>query len=359
MKTQSSILLILVWVIAGPCFGSGDLPDGEWDIINDEYGEVVRVNLNKIKDWSKVPGIKMRWEVTGPNRESHAEHAVISEIKDVDGDGKLDLFRVSDGVVMRFDENNNQLWKSKQLNSAADDESRMPVMDLDGDGRYECVISMTDKTYCIDAGTGKTKWEVTTGAEKNYSSLVVGHFDSKSKYGVAVRVQKEVLFYDCYGNLKHTLSFSATDTYGHCMGHADLDGDGYDEVFFPLNKKTMAVSHDGHILWEDNTQDNHSDWICAGDIDNDGVTELVYDHNGCWAAGGPIYVVDGPTGDREQSWEYNWPSDHDSNAATLGDFRPDLPGLELARVDKMNRIELRGSTGNLIWDKNHVSSQVS
>jgi hypothetical protein len=65
------------------------------------------------------------------------------------------------------------------------------------------------------------------------------------------------------------------------------------------------------------------------------------------------------TGYREQLWEYNWPSNHDSIAASLGDFRPDLPGLELARVDKMNRIELWGSTGNVIWDKDHVSSQFS
>ena len=55
------ILLMIAWVNAGPCFDFGDLPDGEWGIVNDEYGEVVQVNLNKIKDWSKVPGIKMHW----------------------------------------------------------------------------------------------------------------------------------------------------------------------------------------------------------------------------------------------------------------------------------------------------------
>jgi hypothetical protein len=332
------------------------LPEGEFEVGQDEFGEIVRVNLNKIKDWSKVPGIKMRWKVTGPNGQSYADHPLVSELKDVDGDGKLDLFRVSNSVLMRFDENNNRKWKSKQLNSAAGDESRMPVMDLDGDGKYECVICMTDKTYCIDAATGNTKWEVTTGATKNHSSLVVGHFGSKSKYGVAVRAGKKVLFYDCYGNLKSTCSFSAPSTYGHCMRHADLDGDGYDEVFFALDHKAMAVSHDGKILWEDNTQRRHSDWFCSGDVDNDGVIELVYDHDGCGTAAGPIYVVDGMTGEREQSWPYNWPSGSDSHCATLGDFRPDLPGLELARTDKQRRIELRDSTGHLLWTKIHPST---
>jgi outer membrane protein assembly factor BamB len=336
-----------------------NLPEGEFEVGQDEFGKIVRINLNTIKEWSKVPGIKKRWKVTGPNGESHADNALISDIKDVDGDGKLDLFRVSNSVLMRFDENNNRIWRSKQLNPPADDESRMPVVDLDRDGKYECVISMTDKMYCIDAATGNIKWEVTTGAEKNYSSLVVGHFDRKNTYGIALRVKKKVLFFDCHGKSLRTCTFSASDTYGHCMGHADINSDGYDEVFAVLNGKTFAVSHNSKMLWEDNSQRNHSDWICVGDVDNDGEMEFLYDHDGCYAARGPIYVVNSMTGKREQSWPYSWPSSMDSNGAVIGDFRPDLPGLELARVDKRNRIELRDSTGRVIWDKSHASTGCS
>ena len=66
------------------------LPKGEFAVGKDKWGDIVRVNMLKIKDWPKVPGVKKAWIMKGyEGEEGMAFHPVISEVKDVDGDGKL------------------------------------------------------------------------------------------------------------------------------------------------------------------------------------------------------------------------------------------------------------------------------
>ena len=70
------------------------LPEGEFEVSKDQWGDIVRVNMLKIKDWSKVPGVKKAWPMKGfEGVEGMAFHPVISEVKDVDADGTLDIFR--------------------------------------------------------------------------------------------------------------------------------------------------------------------------------------------------------------------------------------------------------------------------
>ena len=59
------------------------LPEGEFAVGKDEFGEIVRINMLKIKDWSKVPGVKKAWIMKGfEGVEGMAFHPVISEVKD-------------------------------------------------------------------------------------------------------------------------------------------------------------------------------------------------------------------------------------------------------------------------------------
>ena len=51
---------MFIWIIAEAYPLFAQLPDGEWDKVNDGFGEVIRVNLEKITDWNKVPGIMFR-----------------------------------------------------------------------------------------------------------------------------------------------------------------------------------------------------------------------------------------------------------------------------------------------------------
>ena len=68
------------------------LPDGEFAVGKDQWGDIVRVNMLKIKDWSKVPRVKKAWVMEGfEGEDGMAFHPIISEIKDVEGDGKPDF----------------------------------------------------------------------------------------------------------------------------------------------------------------------------------------------------------------------------------------------------------------------------
>ena len=61
-------------------------------------------------------------------------------MKDVDGDGRIDLFcrliEMPFSQVVRFDSSRKQVWMSERLSPGSGDESGMPIVDLDGDGRH-------------------------------------------------------------------------------------------------------------------------------------------------------------------------------------------------------------------------------
>jgi len=142
------------------------LPEGEFEIAKDKWGDIVRVNMLKIKNWSKVPGVKKAWIMKGfEGEEGMAFHPVISEVKDVDGDGKPDIFRCrsehEDARIerLRYDVG-NVVWESKLMAAFHGDESHMPVFDLDGDGVYSVLNATRGGTWCINAKTGKTEWSV-------------------------------------------------------------------------------------------------------------------------------------------------------------------------------------------------------
>lgn len=115
------------------------LPEGEFEVGKDQWGYIVRVNMLKIKDWSKVPGVKKAWIMKGyEGEEGMAFHPIISEVKDVDGDGKLDIFRCRsehEGARierLRYDDE-SVVWVSEPMAALYGYESRLGVYDLDGD----------------------------------------------------------------------------------------------------------------------------------------------------------------------------------------------------------------------------------
>jgi hypothetical protein len=121
------------------------VPEGEFAIGRDEHGKIVRVNRSRIRDWQKVPGVKAHWNVLGPQNEEQAWIAVTCNFKDVDRDGRQDIFRMivyqPYGQLGRFDSDGNLIWKSEKLPPCSGDESGVPIVDMDGNGKYECLLS--------------------------------------------------------------------------------------------------------------------------------------------------------------------------------------------------------------------------
>jgi len=343
------------------------LPAGEFSVDEDAFGSIVRVNMNHIRDWTRVPGVKKHWPLTGPNGEKACYHGVSSNLKDVDADGQLDLFRVVQtqphGQLARFDQTGRLVWKSEKLAPGCGDESGVPVEDLDGDGRCECVLSHWAALYSIDSETGATNWQrpLEAGGKPGPGSwdypMVVGHFAHPDTFAVVVRAGLTVHCFAPDGESLWTHSLSGP-VYGHELERHDVDADGLDELFIGRDQNTTALDHDGTLLWEDTTQRNHTDFFVFGDVDAENRCEVVYDHDGCGGRG-PLYVVDALTGKRKLSIDYRREGLAHAQALACADFRPDLPGLELAVADKLHCLILFDAAGETLWRRDVPTSLLS
>ena len=337
-------------------------PKGQFEVGKDQWGDIVRVNMLKIKDWSRVPGIKKAWVMKGFEGESGmAFHPVISEVKDVDGDGKLDIFRCrsehEDARIerLRYDDG-SVVWESEPMAALHGDESRLPVFDLHGAGVYSVLHATKGGTWCISAATGKTEWSI----REAIGDITVGHFLDRKKRAVLVRSGGLLRCYDDRGTLvwKHDTHLSGGAAYAHELYRHDADRDGLDEIFANWQKLTIAIKGDGTVLWEDKTQAGHSDHIVCGDVDADGKTELVYDHHGCGGPG-PAYIVDAMSGKIKAKVDYRKDGLGHAQNMVLGDFDRDRPGLEIAICGKLGGLIVWDATGKLVWKRAVPTSLLS
>ena len=339
------------------------LPEGEFEVGRDQWGDIVRVNMLKIKDMPNVPGVKKAWIMKGfEGEEGMAWHPIISEVKDVDGDGILDVFRCrSEHEGARIERLNyddgSVVWESEPMAALHGDESRLPVFDLDGDGVYSVLHATKGGTWCINAQTGKTEWSV----KEARGDIIVGHFLDKKKQAVLVRSEGTLRCYNEKGKLewRHETGLKGDDAYSHEAYRYDADGDGLDEIFANWQKLTMALKGDGTVLWEDQTQAHHSDYLVCADVDADGKVELIYDHEGCAAEKGPVYIVDPMTGTIENKIDYRGDGLSHAQNLAVGDFDPERPGLEIALCGKMGNLFVWGGDGELLWNRNVPSSLLS
>ncbi len=317
-----------------------------FSVADDELGTVYRVDMEKVEsaaDLTAVPGVKIAWNLHGRN------FSWLANARDVDGDGKIDLIA---GVevngnrrIVRYEQDGQRIWSSEQVNTGLGHESGMAVEDLDNDGRYEVIFNVHRQLWCLDADTGKTKWKIDLPeCRDNYQASVVGHFIDRKRLAVVCRVYRDVTCYDAAGKKAWTYRIDNKDLYGHEMTCYDADGDGLDEAYVSLGGKFLAIGGDGKLRWADAKCRNHSDFILCGDVDDDGNREIVYDRDGCTAKRGPIVCVDGRTGKLVWQWKYARPGKDHLQRATLGDFDPLRPGLELAAVGKR-----RGLGGLIMW----------
>jgi len=332
-------------------------PQGKWTLGEDKWGKIVRVNMLKITpaDWPQVPGVKKAWPMKGfEGVEGMAFHPVISEVKDVDSDGKPDIFRCRSEHPgarierLRYDDG-SVVWESEPLGALHGDESRLPVFDLHGAGRFSVLHATKDGTWCIDADTGETEWAARDGR----GDIIVGHFLDKKTRAVVVRDGGVLHCYDQSGKRAwtHDTKLRGDDAYAHEMGRCDVDGDGLDEIFPNWQKLTMGLRGDGTVLWEDRTQRHHSDFVDYGDVDGDGNIEVVYDHEGCAAAKGPIYIVEPLTGRIKAKIDYRQQGVRHAQNIALGNFDKTNKSLEIAFCEKGSNIYLFDAAGKLVWKR--------
>jgi len=343
---------VIVWLACMTVSAASAAPAGAaeggraFSVASDKFGPVYRVDMKKVKsaaDLRAVPGVKIAWNLHGPNA------SLLAGARDFDGDGKIDLVAgiEAKGIrrIARYTQDGRRIWSSERINTGLGHESGLAIRDLDGDGKYEAVFNVHRQLWRLDADTGKTKWKIDLPeCRDNYQASVVGRFLDRKRLAVVCRVYRDVTCYDAAGRKVWVHRIDNKDLYGHEMVSCDADGDGLDEVYVSLNGKFLALGGDGKVRWSDTNCRNHSDFILRGDVDGDGDREIVYDRDGCTARRGPIVCADGTAGKPVRQWIYARPGKDHLQRATLGDFDPSRKGLELAAVGKK-----RGLGGLIMW----------
>ena len=112
MKPTLTLIPIALLLASLAVLPAAEFPAG-FSVGSDAFGPIVRVNVETIRDWSKVPGVKRFIPVPPAPGQTLPSHAVISNLKDVDGDGRIDVFcRLNEtpySHVARFDARGKQV----------------------------------------------------------------------------------------------------------------------------------------------------------------------------------------------------------------------------------------------------------
>ncbi|MEV6345642.1 hypothetical protein [Actinoplanes sp. NPDC051851] len=279
---------------------------------------------------------------------------------DVTGDGRLDLvtmqpdYRESDVYVghqvqalTAYDVGTGgQLWQvgtpDPRVTSNGTD-IPAEIYDLDGDGDNEVLAIMDGMFRVLDGRTGSLVREFALPGPEAWDTFVIGNFRGLDRPRDLVFKNRysQVWVTDDQGNLLWT----HTGTTGHRPYPHDFDDDGDQELIAGYD----FVTADGRLVWTADMAD-HPDSIGVGDIDGDGAEEIVYGGAGLGGDSTKAYRADGSL-----LWQNT--DAVEAQQVGLGDFRPDLPGLEVAGLDRVDRTSTTGkdalylvsSSGATLW----------
>ncbi|MHA6531405.1 hypothetical protein [Paenibacillus sp. BAC0078] len=254
---------------------------------------------------------------------------------DLDGDGRAELLLVQPDnrqdvryiphqvqCLTAFDLEGRLLWQTGKPDSGAGSQgSDYPaqIYDIDGDGALEVLCVMDDKLQIVEGATGKIKAVHPLPAKEAHDCIIIANLSGEDR-------PSDIILKDRYHQLwaldrNFQLLWTHQGNVGHYPWVFDLDGDGCDEVMAGYDLLDSA----GRPLWSCHGLEDHADCLWVGDVNGDGVPELVI--------GGSVTVMYDRDGN--ELWRYE--GSIESQHLALGRFRPDLPGLQIAGLDRMVR----------------------
>lgn len=217
------------------------------------------------------------------------------------------------------------VWKYRLTNDVA-----FQVHDLDGDGRNEVVYCMNQELVVADGATGQTKRKVQTPLVPD---------NTPAPYNKFPRLLGDAMFFCDLRGTGRDADIIVKDRYlnywayndrleplwqGQCVtGHypyaADVDQDGKDEVALGYS----LIDDDGRVLWRlDGQIKDHGDGVAIVSMRMGEAPRII-----CAASDEGLLVID-----LEGNILQHEHLGHVQNPA-IGNFRPDLPGLELITVN--------------------------
>lgn len=253
---------------------------------------------------------------------------------DLTGDGRLDFVMAQpDGgfndayfpheahALTAYDLEGNQLWQVGEPTETASSGSDIPIQlyDLDDDGQLEVLAAQEDELRVFNGKTGEIEKTIPLPAEHAHDAILIANLEGDDH-------PDEIIVKDRYRqiwalNTEGEVLFTFRGNVGHYGWAYDLDDDGRDELIFGYH----VLNPDGSEKWSMDLE-GHADAIWVADVlpENEGM-EIIVGGDGTY-----LYNAQG-----EQLWAYE--ETVESQNAFPGDFRPDLPGLEIGGLDRIDR----------------------
>jgi outer membrane protein assembly factor BamB len=232
-------------------------------------------------------------------------------VADIDGDGKQEIIISNEDTVRAFEGNGDHIWTCTGITAA---KNTPTIRDVDDDGEQEVVVEThNSKLYILDAATGDYEWEYTAD-DIVVSPPIVADIDCDGKqeivFGDGYYLSEDRHIYALNGDTRDELWKVTPGGHNIWQAMADVDSDGKQEIIGVNGDGVFALNAEsGSILW----QKEYRNAVCLptiADLDNDGELEIAF---GTWyyeGFGGTnrLYVIDAATGDLEWYYDLNdWP----------------------------------------------------
>ncbi|KAF5417317.1 MAG: Outer membrane protein assembly factor BamB [Candidatus Methanogaster sp.] len=243
-------------------------------------------------------------------------------VADIDGDGKQEIVVSNGDAVRAFEGNGNHIWTYIGITDAGNTPT---IQDVDDDGVQEVVVEThNSKLYILDAASGDYEWDHTAD-DIIVSPPIVADIDGDGKqeivFGDGYYLSEDRHVYALNGDTRDRLWKVTPGGHNIWQAMADVDGDGKQEIIGVNANGVFALNAEsGSVLW----QKEYKNAVCLptiADLDNDGELEIAF---GTWyyeGFGGAnrSYVIDAATGDLK--WYYDL--DDWSGASSAGDVDGD------------------------------------
>ncbi|MDF2964312.1 MAG: hypothetical protein K0S39_6047 [Paenibacillus sp.] len=285
---------------------------------------------------------------------------------DLNGDGRMEILMVQPGdrkdvrriphqvqCLTAYDIMGNMLWQtgrpSEQAGGPGADYPAQ-VYDWDGDGRLEVICVMDNRLVILEGASGKEKMTFELPDPQAHDCIIIANLSGKER-------PSDLIVKDRYSRMwaydqQFNLLWTHQGNPGHFPWVYDWNGDGHDEVMAGYD----MLDHRGNLLWSCHDLEDHADCIWTGDVNGDGEPELVI--------GGSVTVMYARNG--TELWRYE--GSVESQHVALGKFRGDLPGLQVAGLDRIVREDsgkqqkgkdamfLLDANGKEIWKEERTTS---
>ena len=231
-------------------------------------------------------------------------------VSDIDSDGVGEIYvSLSNGTVIVYD--GLTLLETGSFN-AGDAISSMAIADANGDGNKEIVISDDSKVYVYSAETFALEWETTA---YGVSNLAIGNVDTDPAPEIITTTS------DGHGyvidGVSHAPEWDYINGFGNLIELGDIDGEGMNEIISSAawQKITCFDADIKSPKWEITT-DQDIGALAVTDTDGDGIPEILYG-DGQW---GEIRCYDAAT--LAEKWHIDNPA-HGVTDIALGDVNTD------------------------------------